>query len=152
MPRSLPFSKCSSTCQSFANGLDHFWQGGSLWGKDKVVRFLGWISEATANEQPMSCIIFPTFATWGRLPRAPEPGARACLRSSTAAANLDQRASTLRPMQLLLVCDRWVPGIRPVHVPRHSHHIGIPMHFVPSYAGSDCHRKPYQLRRRQMGI
>src|SRR5258708_8141121 len=44
---------------SGANSLNHFWQRGSLRGKDKVVRFLGRISKAATNEQPMSSIILP---------------------------------------------------------------------------------------------
>jgi len=44
---------------SGTNGLDHFWQSGSLRGKDKVVRFLGWIVHVATNEQPVSSIILP---------------------------------------------------------------------------------------------
>jgi hypothetical protein len=44
---------------SGTNGFDHLWQGSSLWGKDKVVRFLRWIVYTATNEQPMSSIILP---------------------------------------------------------------------------------------------
>src|SRR6266566_8642432 len=44
---------------SGTNGLDHFWQSGSLRGKDKGVRFLGWIVHVATNEQPVSSIILP---------------------------------------------------------------------------------------------
>ena len=33
-----------------ADSLDHLLQGGSLWGKDEVVRFLSWVADAATNE------------------------------------------------------------------------------------------------------
>src|SRR5579859_7461757 len=53
-------------------------------------------------------------------------------------------------MQLLLVCDQWVPGIRPVHCKpqpsrRDTHAL------LARYAGPDCHRKRYQPRPRKWG-
>src|SRR5512135_244637 len=42
-----------------ANGRHHLWQGGCLWGKNEVVRFLVGIGEAAADEHPMASIIFP---------------------------------------------------------------------------------------------
>ena len=42
-----------------ANGLDHLGQGGSLRGKNEVVRFLVGVGEAATNEHPMAPIIFP---------------------------------------------------------------------------------------------
>src|SRR5258708_401962 len=59
---------------SGATGLDHLWQGGSLRGKDKVVRFLGRIVHAAANEQPMSSIILPLVQHGDDSP-VEEPGA-----------------------------------------------------------------------------
>jgi hypothetical protein len=55
----FPVFKIFLNTPSGANSLDHLWQSGSLRGKDKVVRFLGGISEAPTNEQPMSSIILP---------------------------------------------------------------------------------------------
>jgi len=44
-----------------ANRLHHLWQGGSLRGKNEVVRFLVGIGEAATNEHPMAPIIFPSM-------------------------------------------------------------------------------------------
>src|SRR5258708_4262263 len=61
-----------------ANGLDHLWQGGSLRGKNEVVRFLVGISQAATNEQPMAPIIFPSMQH-GHIRPVEEPGAFASL-------------------------------------------------------------------------
>jgi hypothetical protein len=44
-----------------SNGLDHFRQGGSLRGKDEVVRFLVRSSKLTTKKQPMALILFPAM-------------------------------------------------------------------------------------------
>src|SRR6266702_5753754 len=144
MPRSLPFSKFSSTCQSFTNGFDHLWQGGSLWGKDKVVRFFGGIVHAATNEQPMLSIILPLVQHRDDGP-VEEPGTRAFLHSLNCVANLHREGRTLRPMLPLGVSVRSVSGIRPVHCkPQPSR---PDTHALPArYAGPDFHHSPYLPR------
>src|SRR5258708_1094342 len=71
---------------SGSNGLDHLWQGGSFWGKNKVICFLMRISEAPPNEYPMVPIIFPLMQQEYASP-VKKSRTRAFLHSSKGAAN-----------------------------------------------------------------
>jgi site-specific DNA recombinase len=44
-----------------ANGLDHVWRRGSLWGKDEVVGFLSRVGEAATHEEEVASIILPAM-------------------------------------------------------------------------------------------
>src|SRR5258708_34494758 len=144
---SLAFSKFSSTCQSFANSLDHLLEGGSRRSENKVVRFLGGLSEAMTNEHPMASIVLPLVQHGDDGP-VEEPGACACLRSSRGVANPHREGRTLRPMQLLRVYVQLVSGSRRAHCRARParRDTGV---FPANSAGPDCHHKRYQLRPRK---
>src|SRR5258708_35901634 len=114
---------------SGANGLDHFWQGGSLWGKDKVVRLLRWIVYTATNEQPMSSIILPLVEHRNDGP-VEEPGAFGTFAHGQSLPipivnddRFDQRSLFASPSGRRLESDRFIAS--------HSHHVRIPMRLQP---------------------
>src|SRR5205807_7562119 len=114
---------------SGANGLDHLWQGGSFRGKDEVVRFLVGISEATANEQPMSSIILPLVQHRNDCP-VEEPGAFGAFahRKPLPIAireheRFDQRGFFASASSSCLEPNRLIASNR--------QHVGVPMRFQP---------------------
>jgi hypothetical protein len=146
---SLAFSKCSSTCQSFANSLDHLLEGGSRRSENKVVRFLGWISETTTNEHPMSSIILPLVQHGDNGP-VEEPGAFGTFAhrqplpiSIREHQRFDQCSFFASASGRCLESDRFGASPQPSRRDTHA--------LLARYAGPDCHRKRYQPRPSKWG-